>query len=132
MKLLLDANLSYRLVKKLSDIYPECLHVLRTGLPVPANDIDSWNWAKKHGYMFIITNDEDFKHLVERFGFPPKVVLLRTGNQSTDCRFYLFNHCSQFGRIGTNLSEICSLRHSNLNLSAKTFKLKSKSHELKS
>lgn len=84
MKLLLDANLSYRLVKKLSDTYPECLHVLRTGLPVPADDIDIWNWAKENDYVLIVTNDEDFKHLVDRLGFPPKVVLLRTGNQSTN------------------------------------------------
>lgn len=84
MKILLDANLSYRLVKKLSGTYPDCLHVARTGLPIPAEDIDIWNWAKQHGYLLIITNDEDFKHLVDRLGFPPKVVLLRLGNQSTE------------------------------------------------
>lgn len=31
----------------------------------------------------IVTNDEDFIHLMSVRGFPPKVVLLKTGNQST-------------------------------------------------
>ncbi len=83
MKILLDANLSYRLVKKLSKTYPECLHVTRTGLSIPADDLDIWNWAKDNNYLIIITNDEDFKILVDRFGFPPKIVLLRMGNRST-------------------------------------------------
>ncbi len=30
-----------------------------------------------------MTNDEDFADLINIKGFPPKVVLLRTGNQST-------------------------------------------------
>jgi predicted nuclease of predicted toxin-antitoxin system len=32
--------------------------------------------------MLIVTNDEDFLHLSVVMGFPPKVLLLRTGNQS--------------------------------------------------
>jgi predicted nuclease of predicted toxin-antitoxin system len=83
MKVLLDANLSYRLVKKLSDIFPECLHVSRTGLSIPAADTDIWKWAKQHNYILIVSNDEDFQHLLERLGPPPKVVLLRTGNKTT-------------------------------------------------
>jgi predicted nuclease of predicted toxin-antitoxin system len=31
-----------------------------------------------------VTNDEDFLKLLLKVGFPPKVVLLRMGNQSTD------------------------------------------------
>jgi predicted nuclease of predicted toxin-antitoxin system len=31
----------------------------------------------------IITNDEDFEQLSRLKGYPPKVILLRTGNQST-------------------------------------------------
>lgn len=83
MKLLLDANLSYRLVKKLQPVFPECLHVSQTGLPAPAKDLDIWNWAKQNDYAFIVSNDEDFLYLLQRVGSPPKLVLLRTGNQST-------------------------------------------------
>lgn len=82
MKFLLDANLSFRLVKKLETVLPNCLHVERTGLPIPAEDIQIWNWAKAHDCI-IVTNDDDFHRLASRFGFPPKVILLRTGNQST-------------------------------------------------
>jgi predicted nuclease of predicted toxin-antitoxin system len=38
MKWLLDANLSYRLVKQLADLPIAVVHVSRIGLPVPAND----------------------------------------------------------------------------------------------
>lgn len=82
LKLLLDANLSYRLVKKVAHVYPECKHVTRTGLPIPAKDNDIWNWAKTNGYI-IITNDEDFDRFLSINGFPPKVILLQMGNQST-------------------------------------------------
>jgi predicted nuclease of predicted toxin-antitoxin system len=81
--MLLDANLSYRLVKKLNDVFPDCLHVTKTGLPVPAKDVDIWLWAQSNNYDIIVSNDEDFLHILERFGTPPKLVLLKTGNQST-------------------------------------------------
>lgn len=83
MKILLDANLSWRLVISLNATFPNILHVERTGLPIPANDTSIWDWAKINGYI-IITNDEDFLNLSIQKGFPPKVVLLRLGNQSTE------------------------------------------------
>lgn len=82
MKILLDANLSYRLVKKLARIFPDCLHVTRTGLPIPAEDIDIWEWARLNNRI-IVTNDDDYYHLANTYGFPPNVVLLRMGNQSS-------------------------------------------------
>lgn len=39
IRLLLDANLSYRLVKKIEDTYPKAVHVTRTGLVNPAKDM---------------------------------------------------------------------------------------------
>jgi len=44
---------------------------------------------KRYGNTFknsliIVTNDNDFLNLVNIKGFPPKVVLLRTGNQSNN------------------------------------------------
>ncbi|MDX1939476.1 MAG: DUF5615 family PIN-like protein [Saprospiraceae bacterium] len=83
VKLLIDANLSYRLVKKLAGEFSDCLHVSKTGLSIPANDNDIWDWAKQNNYI-IVTNDEDYYNLTVYFGFPPKVVLLRMGNQSTN------------------------------------------------
>ena len=51
------------------------------GLPIPAKDTEIWNYAKKHN-MLIVTNDEDSLHLSTFKGFPPKILLLRMGNQS--------------------------------------------------
>jgi predicted nuclease of predicted toxin-antitoxin system len=79
--LLLDANLSWRSVAVLKNHYDDCLHVDDTDLPFPAKDIEIWNYAWKEG-MVIVTNDEDFLHLSTLKGFPPKVLLLRTGNQN--------------------------------------------------
>ena len=81
MKLLLDANLSWRLTDVLAKQFGECIHVNYTNLPKPAKDTEIWNYTRKHG-MLIVTNDEDFLNLSTIKGFPPKVLLLRTGNQS--------------------------------------------------
>jgi len=79
MKLLLDANMSWRLTTILSGHFGECIHVNKTELPKPAKDIEIWNYAAANGYT-IVTQDSDFLHLFEKKGFPPKVILLRVGN----------------------------------------------------
>jgi len=79
MKLLLDANLSWRLTAVLSEHFGECVHVNKTELPKPAKDTEIWNYAAANGYT-IITKDSDFLYLFETKGYPPKVVLLRVGN----------------------------------------------------
>lgn len=79
MKWLLDANLSYRMVRQLAELPVEARHVTRTGLPTPADDRDIWEWARHNGWL-IITNDDDFYRFAGAYGFPPKVVMLRTGN----------------------------------------------------
>jgi predicted nuclease of predicted toxin-antitoxin system len=82
MKLLLDANLSWRLIKQLKSVFTEVYHVNQIGLPLPPTDTKIWNWAKTN-QAIIVTSDEDFFNLLSKKGFPPKVVLLRVGNQST-------------------------------------------------
>ena len=79
MKLLLDANLSWRSTSVLSDHFGECVHVNKTELPKPAKDTEIWNYAAANGYS-IVTQDSDFLNLFEARGFPPKVILLRAGN----------------------------------------------------
>ena len=81
MKLLLDANLSWRLCSDLEDHFDFVKHVDSIGLDVPAKDQDIWQWSRQHDFL-IVTNDEDFLDLLMVKGFPPQVVLLRTGNQS--------------------------------------------------
>jgi predicted nuclease of predicted toxin-antitoxin system len=82
MKILLDANISYKFVNKLTPIFGECNHVDLIGLNVPAQDLDIWKYAHDNDYI-IITKDGDFLNLLELKGFPPKVVLLKTGNNSS-------------------------------------------------
>ena len=79
--LLLDANVSWRSAAVLKDHFDDCVHVDGTGLPYPAKDLEIWGYAKERE-MVIVTNDEDFLHLSTLKGFPPKVLLLRMGNQS--------------------------------------------------
>jgi predicted nuclease of predicted toxin-antitoxin system len=82
MKILLDANISWKLVNSLKPIFGDCAHVDFIGLNVPAEDIDIWNYAQDNGYI-IITKDNDFIDLLELNGYPPKIVLLKTGNNSS-------------------------------------------------
>ncbi len=83
MKLLFDANISYRIVKKLQSDFPNALHVSRSGLVPPIEDRDIWQFAKRHNYI-VVTFDEDFYDLLNIFGAPPKVIWLRFGNLPTD------------------------------------------------
>jgi|SRR6185437_1887969 len=82
MKLLLDANVSWRLVKLLEDKFPGTEHADMLDLSKPPKDSEIWECALTNGYT-IITNDDDFNILLQRKGFPPKVIMLKTGNQST-------------------------------------------------
>jgi predicted nuclease of predicted toxin-antitoxin system len=82
MKILLDANISWKLIDVLKPAFGECAHVDLIGINVPAKDIDIWNYALNNGYI-IITKDNDFVDLLEMKGFPPKIVLLKTGNNSS-------------------------------------------------
>ncbi len=83
MKLLLDANLSHRLTTKLLSHFEACYHVDYIDLQLPAQDIEIWNFAKQHD-LIIVTNDSDFYYLLNQKGFPPKIILLKTGNQSNN------------------------------------------------
>ncbi|MCL2246139.1 MAG: DUF5615 family PIN-like protein [Lentimicrobiaceae bacterium] len=81
ISLLLDANLSWRSTVALRTHFDSCFHVDDIGLLNPAKDNEIWDYAKRNG-MLIVTNDEDFYYLSMLKGFPPKVLLLKTGNQS--------------------------------------------------
>ena len=80
MKLLLDANLSYLLVKPLQELFPGTTHVLNQQLNA-ADDLSIWQFARQQNYT-IVTQDNDFFELASLRGFPPKVIWLRLGNSS--------------------------------------------------
>ena len=94
MKLLLDANLSWRLVTLLSPYFPDISHVDQIGLPMPASDEQIWEHARINNFI-IVKNDKDFLNMATVKGFPPKIVLLRTGDQSNDFLYdVLISHVS--------------------------------------
>ncbi len=84
MKFLFDENISYRIVKKIIKEVPGSLHSSSAGLGKSASDRSIWTYARSNDYV-LVTFDEDFQDLVNVYGFPPKVILLRIGNSSTRC-----------------------------------------------
>ena len=80
MKLLLDENLSRRLVPFLQHDYPGSSQVVLLGME-SASDKEVWLRAKNDGYV-IVTRDADFQDLSLVWGQPPQVIRLRTFNQS--------------------------------------------------
>lgn len=78
MKLLFDNNLSYKLVSRLSDLFPDSKHVVDVGLD-EANDDKVWQYAKENGYV-IMSKDADFNDLSIIYGAPPKVIWIKAGN----------------------------------------------------
>ena len=78
MKLLLDENLSRRIVPFLQHEFPGTSQVTLLGLE-SASDQDIWLRAKKDGYV-VVTRDADFQELSLVWGAPPQVIRLRTPN----------------------------------------------------
>ena len=81
MRLLFDQNISFRIVKKLSSIFPDAEQLRELQLE-NFSDNEIWNYAKSHNYS-IVTYDSDFYELSNLYGFPPKIIWLRVGNTST-------------------------------------------------
>jgi len=81
MKLIFDQNISFRLVKKIIDIYPNAKQVKELGLE-NATDNEIFEYAKKNEYA-IVTFDSDFCDLNIIKGYPPKIIWIRTGNTTT-------------------------------------------------
>ena len=81
MKLLLDQNLSHKLVRRLADLFPDSVHVREVGLKA-AGDPLIWEYARDNGLM-IVSKDSDFHQRSFLYGYPPKVVWVRLGNCST-------------------------------------------------
>ena len=82
MKLLIDQNISYRLITSLKNIFPEITHTKELSLET-ASDEDIWKYAKENGYV-IVTKDSDFNDLAVLRGLLPKIIWIQKGNCSTD------------------------------------------------
>ena len=81
MKLLLDENLSPRLVELLAADFPGSTHIEHLKFR-GATDAAIWAHARDNGYT-IVSKDNDFRQLAFLDGPPPKVVWLSVGNAGT-------------------------------------------------
>ena len=82
MKLLIDQNISHRILPILDNHFSSIHHVRELGL-INASDHEIFMFAREHDYDAVITLDDDFVKLLNVFSFPPKIIWLRTGNCTT-------------------------------------------------
>jgi predicted nuclease of predicted toxin-antitoxin system len=82
VKLLLDQNLSRRLLPHLQSHFPGTTQVALVGLETASDEVIR-NWAGSHGFA-IVTKDADFVEMAILHGVPPKVIRLALGNVSND------------------------------------------------
>ena len=91
MKLLLDQNLSHRLLDTIGPLFPGSGHVRQLGLE-DAGDEAIWEFARENDFA-IVPKDSDFRQRSFFYGLPPKVVWIRCGNGSTrDIERVLIRH----------------------------------------
>ena len=81
MKLLLDENLSDRIIHRIVDLYPDSEHVKTLGL-INIDDAVIWEYAKANSFV-IVSKDSDFHQRSLLYGHPPKFIYLRVGNCPT-------------------------------------------------
>lgn len=82
MKLLFDNNLSRKLSGRLQDLFPGSLHI-REVLSRRTPDETIWLYARSSDFV-VTSKDSDYSDLSNRLGYPPKLVLIRTGNTSNE------------------------------------------------
>jgi len=80
MKLLLDENLSRRIIPFLQGAFPDSSQVALLGLE-GASDSEIWLYAKDNGFV-IVSRDSDFQERSLVAGHPPQVVWLKVPNRS--------------------------------------------------
>jgi len=89
MRFLFDQNISHRILKLIPDKYSDSTTVKKEGL-INAADREIWEYAKLNDYI-IVTQDSDFNNLNSLYGFPPKIIWIRTGNLKTQSIIDILN-----------------------------------------
>jgi predicted nuclease of predicted toxin-antitoxin system len=110
MNLLFDQNISYRILNCLPETFSNSRHVRTAGLE---NQTDSiiWQYARDNNYM-IVTFDADFYDISLIYGFPPKIIWLRTGNLTTaKIAELLINHYQDISTFSDNTELSCMEIH---------------------
>jgi predicted nuclease of predicted toxin-antitoxin system len=79
--ILIDQNISFRLIARINATFPDAEHVKSLDL-MDTNDYDIFMYARRKGIEAVLTLDEDFNLLVLEHNPPPKIIWLRIGNAS--------------------------------------------------
>lgn len=82
MKLLLDQNISYKTIKKLTDYYKEVAQIGRLGM-AQTEDAMIWQYALVNGFI-LVSVDPYFQERNLISGNPVKVIYLRLHNTATE------------------------------------------------
>ena len=83
MKLLLDENLSDRIINRIIDLYPDSEHVKTLAL-TNTDDTIIWEFAKANSFV-IVSKDSDFHQRSLLYGHPPKFIYLLLQHHIKDC-----------------------------------------------
>ncbi|MFF5384148.1 DUF5615 family PIN-like protein [Pedobacter suwonensis] len=81
MKLLFDQNISFRVIKLIQFAFPQSEQIRKLNLE-NKSDKEIWTFAGQNGFT-IVTFDADFYEFSNLYGHPPKIIWLRTGNNTT-------------------------------------------------
>jgi predicted nuclease of predicted toxin-antitoxin system len=87
LKLLVDNNISFKLVAEFADSFSGSNHVRDTVGVEADDDIMVWQYALENDFL-ILTKDNDFDERSLLAGCPPKIIHLVCGNKSSD---YILN-----------------------------------------
>jgi predicted nuclease of predicted toxin-antitoxin system len=82
LKLLVDFNLSPKLIPALADLFPESAHLQTLGFVGTTADEVIWKYARDQD-LTLLTSDRDFIEIADRLGHPPKVIRLARMNYRT-------------------------------------------------
>jgi len=80
MKLLLDENLSRRIVPFIQEAFPDSTQITLLNME-NSPDKEIWQFAHDNNYV-IVTKDSDFYEMSLLYGQPPKIIWLKIGNQT--------------------------------------------------
>jgi predicted nuclease of predicted toxin-antitoxin system len=106
MKLLFDQNLSFKLCRRLADIFPDSTQVRLLGL-AEADDHAIWQYAGSKGFV-LVSQDADFADIATLFGPPPKLIWLRCGNQPNEViEWLLRNHAGTIKAFEEDEKAVC-------------------------
>lgn len=83
MKIVIDQNISFRIIPHINHLFTEIIHIRTLGW-TDAPDIVIFRNAKQQDFDAILTLDEDFDNIILENSPPPKILWLRVRNCTTN------------------------------------------------